>query len=151
MGPMIAAVVIDLDKSVLLQMVIFAVLIVVLKPLLFDPVLRVFTLREERTDGERRAARELQVRAGELLTQYEGELARVQRTAAEERERVRSEMARLEGDIIEEARRISQAIVDEGRQRIETEVKTIRHQLERDSAVLARQIATRVLGREVQS
>jgi len=148
---MIAAVVIDLDKSVLLQMVIFAVLIVVLKPLLFDPVLRVFTLREERTEGERKQARKLQVRAGELLEQYEQELARVQRTAAEERERLRSETARLEEEIIEEARRVSQGIADEGRQRIEAEVKSIRRQLERDTTAMARQIVTQVLGRELGS
>jgi F-type H+-transporting ATPase subunit b len=148
---MIAAVVIDLDKSVLLQMVIFAVLIVVLKPLLFDPVLRVFTLREERTEGERKQARKLQVRAAELLEQYEHELARVQRTAAEERERARSETARLEAEIVDEARRVSQGIADEGRQRIDAEVKSIRRQLERDTTVMARQIATQVLGRELGS
>ena len=43
----------DFDRTVLLQIVVFTVLIVVLKPLLFDPVLKVFALREERTEGAR--------------------------------------------------------------------------------------------------
>ena len=78
-GPLFAAVSIDLNKTVLLQMVIFAVLIVVLKPLLFDPILKVFALREERTEGERERARKLQLKAGDLLTRYEQELERVSR------------------------------------------------------------------------
>ena len=61
----LASVSIDLNKTVLLQMVIFAALIVVLKPLLFDPVLKVFALREERTEGERERARKLQLKAGD--------------------------------------------------------------------------------------
>ena len=57
-----------------------------LKPLLFDPVLKVFSLREERTEGARATARELQEKAGELLQKYEKELERVHQVAAEERE-----------------------------------------------------------------
>jgi F0F1-type ATP synthase membrane subunit b/b' len=48
-----------------------------------------------------------------------------------------------------EARKIAAKIVDEGRAAIEAEVKATRLDLGRSSAVLARDIATRVLGREV--
>jgi hypothetical protein len=41
-----AGVVIDVDRTLLLQMALFAFLVVILKPLLLDPVLKVFTLRE---------------------------------------------------------------------------------------------------------
>src|SRR5882757_8704276 len=84
----------DFDRSVLLQIVVFTVLIVVLKPLLFDPVLKVFSLREERTEGAKATARELQGKAGELLQRYEKELQRVQQVAADERELLRSETSK---------------------------------------------------------
>src|SRR5689334_18592955 len=80
---------IDLDRTVIVQAVLFAMLIVVLKPLLFDPVLKVFAAREARTEGTRQKARELQEQAGELLRKYEKELERVHRVAAEERDRLR--------------------------------------------------------------
>jgi F-type H+-transporting ATPase subunit b len=51
---------IDFDLTFVLQMLLFAALIVVLRPLLFDPVLRVFEEREKRTDGARQSARQMQ-------------------------------------------------------------------------------------------
>src|SRR6188508_1150468 len=72
----------DFNNIVVFQVVIFVVLILVLKPLLFDPMLKVFALREERTEGARDAARELEEQAGELLTKYEAELTRVNQAAA---------------------------------------------------------------------
>lgn len=150
-GPLLAAVSIDLDKSVLLQMVIFAVLIVVLKPLLFDPVLRVFALREERTEGAKETARKLQLKAGDLLTRYEKELERINRAVAEERDKARLETAKLEAEILTEASAVVQRIEQEGRQRIEQEVSRMRSDLKRQSHLIARQIASKVLGREVAS
>jgi F-type H+-transporting ATPase subunit b len=144
-----AAVSIDLDRTVLLQMVLFALLIIVLKPLLFDPVLHVFAMREERTEGEKARARKLQERAGELLRRYERELERVSAAAAQERERLHTETTRLEGEILREARAASAKISEEGRRRVDQEVNAIRFQLGKESERLSRDAAARVLGREV--
>jgi F-type H+-transporting ATPase subunit b len=134
----------DFDRSVLLQIVVFAVLIVVLKPLLFDPVLKVFALREERTEGARATARELQEKAGELLRKYEKELERVQQVAAEEREILRSETAKLEAEILREARDVTTRIAADGRKKIETEVNSIRVAVGAESEKVAQMIVDRV-------
>ena len=136
----------DFDRSVLLQVVLFTVLIVVLKPLLFDPVLKVFALREERTEGARATARELQEKAGELLQRYEKELERVQQVAADERERLRSETSKLEAQILNEAREATTRIVEDGRQRIEAEVNSIRVQVGAESERVAQMIVEKVVG-----
>lgn len=138
----------DFNNVVVFQILIFVVLIAVLKPLLFDPMLKVFGLREDRTDGARKAARELEEEAGALLTRYEAELARVNQAVAEERDRLRAETAKLEAQILNEARAAAAQIVEEGRKRIETEVNAIRFELGKQSERLAGDIATRVLGRE---
>jgi F-type H+-transporting ATPase subunit b len=138
----------DFNNVVVFQAVIFVFLIVVLKPLLFDPMLKVFGLREERTEGARETARELEEQAGELLTRYEAELTRVNQAAAEERDRLRAEATKLEAQILKEAREAAAKIVEEGRRRIETEVNSIRFDLGKQSERLASDIATRVLGRE---
>jgi F-type H+-transporting ATPase subunit b len=127
-------------------MAVFAVLIVVLKPLLFDPVLKVFALREERTEGARAIARELQEKAGELLRKYEKELERVQRVAAEERELLRSETGKLEAEILRDARQVTTRIVEDGRKRIETEVNSIRVAVGAESEKVAQMIVERVIG-----
>jgi F-type H+-transporting ATPase subunit b len=148
-GAPAAAVAIDFDRTVLLQMALFTVLIFVLKPLLFDPVLHVFALREERTEGERARARKLQEQAGQLLREYERALERVSGEAAKERERVHAETARLEAEILHEAREATAKISEEGRRKVQQEVNAIRFQLGKESERLARDVAARVLGREV--
>ena len=142
---------IDFDLTFLGQMVVFSVLIVLLKPLLYDPILRLFEEREKRTDGAKADARSMQEKAGELLRKYEHELEKVHRVAAEERDRVRGETARLEAEQMNEARALAAKIIDEGRERIEEEIHSIKFELGRDSERLARDIAGRVLGREVTS
>lgn len=138
----------DFNNVVVFQAVIFVFLIVVLKPLLFDPMLKVFGLREERTEGARETARQLEEQAGELLTRYEAELTRVNQAAAAERDRLRVETTKLEAQILNEARTAAAKIVEDGRRRIETEVNAIRFELGKQSERLASDIATRVLGRE---
>jgi F-type H+-transporting ATPase subunit b len=143
------AVNIDFDLTFVGQMVIFSALIIVLKPLLYDPVLALFAEREKRTDGAKADARAMQEKAGELLRKWEAEVEKVQRVAAEERDKTRAETARLEAETMAEARKMSAKIVEEGRVKIAEEIRATRVDLGRSSAVLARDIATRVLGREV--
>jgi len=139
----------DFDRTVLLQIVVFAVLIVVLKPLLFDPVLKVFALREERTEGARATARELQEKAGELLQRYEKELERVRQVAADERDLLRSETTKLEAEILNEAREATTRIVEDGRRKIAAEVNSIRIAVGAESEKVAQMIVERVVGQGV--
>lgn len=144
---MSGGVTLDFDNTVILQAALFTALLLILKPLLFDPMLRVFALREERTDGARATARELQERAGDLLGQYERELARVSQVAAEERDKLRAETARLEAEIMREGREATAKIVEQGRKRIEAEVNAIRFELGREAERVSEMIVARVLDR----
>src|SRR5690606_19083742 len=110
-----SAVNVDFDALFVVQMLMFIALVVVLKPLLFDPVLRVFEERELRTDGAREEARNMQRKAGELLVQYEAELRRVGEVAAKERDRIRAETAKLEAQILSEAREATARTIEHGR------------------------------------
>jgi F-type H+-transporting ATPase subunit b len=156
LGPLLASAAargpeIDVNPSfALLQFVVFAALIVVLKPLLFDPVLKVFEAREQRTDGARSEARDMQERAGELLRKYEVELANVNRVAAEERDKLRSETAKLEAEILEQARGAAEKILAEGRGKLGVEVAALRAELRAGNPAVARELASAVLGREVR-
>jgi F-type H+-transporting ATPase subunit b len=146
MNAMAGGVPLDFDRTVLVQIIVFTFLILVLKPLLFDPVLKVFALREERTEGARATARELQEKAGELLQRYEKELERVHQVAAEERDRLRSETSKLEAQILNEAREVTTRLVEDGRRKIETEVNAIRFDLGKESERVAQMIVDRVSG-----
>jgi F-type H+-transporting ATPase subunit b len=139
----------DIDRTVLVQMAIFVILILVLSPLLFKPVLRLFEERERRTEGARSAARAMQEKAEELLQRYEAKLDDVKRGAAADRDRLRNETLRLEAEIVEKARQANVRIVEQGRNQIQTEVSTIRRELDAYSRKVAKEIGAKVLGREV--
>jgi F-type H+-transporting ATPase subunit b len=141
---------IDLDRTFLLQAVLFATLVVVLKPLLFDPVLKVFEERERRTEGARAEARELQTEAGELLQRYELSLERVRHAASQERDRMRAETVKLEAEILAEAHEAAARITEQGRARIATEMGALETELGQQAERIAREMAARVLGREMR-
>lgn len=141
---------VDLDLTFVAQLLLFVTFIIVLKPLLFDPLLRVFEAREQRTEGARQSAREMDEQAAELILRYEKELEVVRRDAAEDRDRLREETQRLEARILAEARADATRIIEEGKAKIATEVEQLRKELEAQRPQLAAEIASKVLGREVQ-
>jgi F-type H+-transporting ATPase subunit b len=139
----------DFDLTFLVQMVAFTLLVLVLKPLLFDPLMKLFEERERRTEGAKLAARQMDERAGELLRRYEAELEKVRRAAGEERERLRNEGQRLEAKIVEQARAEVAKTIEEGKATIARESGTIRGELRARSQQLGHSIASGVLGREI--
>jgi F-type H+-transporting ATPase subunit b len=148
-GAAAGAVNLDFDLTVLVQMAAFTVLVLVLKPLLFDPLIRLYEERDRRTEGAKAAARQMDERAGELLRRYEAEIEQVRRTAGEERERLLRDAQRLEAKIVEQARAEVAKSLENGRATIARESATIRAELSVRSQQLARAIASSVLDREI--
>jgi F-type H+-transporting ATPase subunit b len=140
-----------LDLTFLAQLALFGVFVSLLKPLLFDPLLRVFEERERRTEGAMKEARAMDDEAGELLRRYEAELTRIRREAGVERERLRAEATRLEAKIMAEAREETARILSAGKAATAAEVSELRRELEGRRAELAAQIAARIVDREVAS
>lgn len=144
-----SAISVDFDLTFLAQFVLFAAFVTLLKPLLFDPLLRVFEERERRTEGAKKEAREMDAAAGEILTRYEAELAKVHHEAGIEREKLRAETARLEAKIMAESRAETAQILEAGKARVAAEVAALRKELEQQKPELASQIASRIIGREM--
>lgn len=144
-----AAISLDVDLTFIAQFVLFTAFVMFLKPLLFDPLLKVFEERERRTEGAKKEARKMDAKAGELSTRYEAELAKVRHEAGLEREKLREETTKVEARMMAEAREETARIVDAGKARIAGEVAELRRELERTQPELAAQIASRMIGREV--
>jgi F-type H+-transporting ATPase subunit b len=139
----------DFDLTVVVQMAVFTVLVIILKPLLFDPLMKLFEERERRTEGAKLLARKMDERAGEILQRYEAELETVRRAAAEEREKLRAEGQHLEAQILAEARSDVAKMLEQGKARMEGERRANRAELSAKTQEIAREIAARVLGREI--
>jgi len=150
MPPLFAsAIQLEISAVFLAQFVLFGLFISLLKPLLFDPLLRVFEEREKRTLGAKEEARRMDAKAGELLVRYEGEQAKLRREASVERDRLRAETTKLESKIMAEARAETASIIESGKARIAAEIAQLRQDLQAEKPAMAAQIAGRILDREV--
>jgi len=144
-------VIVDLDVTLVGQVVLFLVLLVVLKPLLFEPMLKLFEEREKRIEGAKLQARKMDEASAGALTKYEGEMQKARAAGNAERDKLRGQGAKEESEILGEVRKATSATLDEGRKRLATEVTEVKKALAAQSATLGRELASRVLGHEVES
>ncbi len=140
---------VDFDVTMLVQVVFFLVLLAVLKPMLFDPMLKLFEERERRIEGAKIKARKIDEESAGALTKYEAAMQKARSSANLERDKLRAEGAKIENEILARVRASTAATLAEGRSRILDQVTAARASLKGDVALLAKDVAARVLGREV--
>jgi len=138
------AVNVDLDASLLVQVGLFVVLLLILKPLLFDPMLKLFEEREKKIEGTRHEAQKEDERSAKAL-------AKAREAGAKERDVLRAEGTRHEAQTMDRVRATVAKTIEEGRAAIAGEARTARTDLGKEVDVLGRAIASRALGREVAS
>lgn len=148
-GAASGGVTVDVDLTFVGQIVLFALLFLLLKPMLFDPMLKLFEERERRTAGAKDEARAMYKEADAIVAEYEVELEKVKRQAGEERDKLRAEGQRREQQILAKVRAETNAMVDEGRSKLEKDATALRAELSVTANELAKEMASRVLGREV--
>ena len=137
---------VDINLTFVIQVVLLVVLLFVLKPVLFDPMLKLFEAREQRIDGAKKKARETDIKSE---TEFQSQLGKAQAQGNVERERLRGEGVKAENEVLAKVRAETAAFLDERRQKAQQELTAARAELKGSSQDLAKQLATRVLGREV--
>jgi F-type H+-transporting ATPase subunit b len=142
---------VDLDLTLFVQLGFFLVLLFVLKPTLFDPMMRLFEEREKRIEGTRHQATKEDERSAKALAKYEGILATAREAGGVERDGIRAEGAKREAAMMAQIRAEVAGTLEQGRAAIGQEAKTAREQLHGEARALGREAASRVLGREVAS
>jgi F-type H+-transporting ATPase subunit b len=144
------AITVDFNATFLVVAGLIAALTLVLKPLLFDPMLHLFEEREKRIDGARVQARRIDERSANALTTYETEMSRARAAAHAERDKIRAEGLKREQEILESVRQATTKVIDEGKRAAQAAADRARVTTKADAAALARDVAARLLGREVQ-
>jgi F-type H+-transporting ATPase subunit b len=140
---------VDLDASLLVQIGLFVVLLVILKPLLFEPMLKLFEEREKRIEGTRREASKEDERSAKALAKYEAILAKAREAGSAERDVLRADGTKREAELMARVRAQTSTTIEQGRAAIASEARNARAALGQEAHVLARAIAARILGREV--
>jgi F-type H+-transporting ATPase subunit b len=141
---------VDFDASLFIQMGLFIVLMLALKPLLFDPMLKLFEERERRIEGAKVQARHIDERSANALTEYETKMGAARAQATAEGDKLRAEGAKAEAELLAKVRASTAAALEQGKARAQEEAAKVRTALKGESQGLAKDLASRVLGREVQ-
>jgi F-type H+-transporting ATPase subunit b len=141
---------VDVDKTFLVSAVLIVVLTLVLKPLLFDPMLKLFEEREKRIDGAKVQARKIDEKSATALAKYEAQMASARAAAGAERDKIRGEALKREQEILGAVRTSTAKVLDDGKRAAQAEAQKARATLKTEAVAMARELASRVLGREVQ-
>ena len=141
---------VDFDLTFLAHFVLFAAFVVLMKPIILDPLLRLFEERERRTAGAIDRARKMDEKAIGLRRTFEERLDEVRRDAAGDRERERARLSGLQSELLLSARHAASERLEEGTRKLQAEVDDVRHALQRGEQAIAEDIAKRILGREVK-
>jgi F-type H+-transporting ATPase subunit b len=140
---------IDIDLTVVVQFLFFVVMWIVLWRFLFAPYLKMRDARAEGIEGARHKAKEMEAKAREIVAEYDAGLNRAKLRGADERNKLRSEAAVYERQVLGAARDEAQRALAEARTRIASQTETARRGLEAQAATLAKSLAKKIMGREV--
>ncbi|MFK7985850.1 MAG: ATP synthase F0 subunit B [Sandaracinaceae bacterium] len=143
--------ILDIDATFVIYSVVFWILFFVLRAMVFKPAMELFDAREEAIDGAKRKAAALEQEAEEKLAAFEDEMAKVRREAGTERERLRADSQRRERKLIDRVRAETEGMVSDADEKMAREAAALRTQIKAAAPELARDIAEKLLGREVKA
>jgi F-type H+-transporting ATPase subunit b len=138
-----------IDKTLIVQLIIFIATIFILNSLLFKPLIGVVEKREKLTTGRIKEAKELEEKVEQIMREYRAKLDEIRAKAMEERNEIRREAQAAAEDLIGRTHKEAQALLEEARSRLNLETRDIRERIKPEIEVLAREIVLQVLGRKV--
>lgn len=141
---------INLDKSLLVQMVNFVILLLILQRLLYRPLLGKM---QERTQAIQHSLEEAQSARAEAARQQEENAARLRQAHAEAasiRDQALKEAGEEQRRLVEAARAESQRLVDSAKAQLDADVRRAREDLRREVADLATGVAEKLMRKSLR-
>ncbi|HEU4888485.1 MAG TPA: ATP synthase F0 subunit B [Thermoanaerobaculia bacterium] len=130
-------------------MVIFIMNYMVVRRFFLKPINGILEARETETRSAEQLYEDALARFSEATAQTEAQLHAAKREAAQLRERFRGEAGAYRQQVVDKTSTEARQIVGEADERLSKDVAVAREQIVRESESLAREAATRILGRAV--
>jgi F-type H+-transporting ATPase subunit b len=142
--------IIDLNGTIWIQLALFGIAFLILRPLVFRPMVALFEARESAIEGSKLEALRLQDEAAAESEEFDEEMRKLRLQAGEERDRLRAEGKRLERTVIERVQQETDRQLAEADAQLSREAAKMRSEINDSVPALAKQIASKLLEREVQ-
>ena len=140
---------IELNWTLLVQLITFLLSVWILNLILFRPVLNILNARSARISEAQDKAKGLIANGEGFVADYEVRMRNTKIEAMALKTEIRKEAAEESGRLIDGARSQAESIVGEIRASISTELERVRQDLEPELGSLANEIAEQILGRKV--
>lgn len=148
--PVLAAVpLIDIDFTIFLQFGLFLVTAVAGTALLFKPYLRLRGQRYEGIEGAKEMAESMTTQADASRKEYEEKLAAARAQANEERRKIRQEANEYRDSVTQSAQEKAANDLKVADENLSKQVEAARSELLPQADLLAKEIASKLLGRKV--
>lgn len=144
----VAGSVIDLDASVFLQLGLFLLLFLILRPLLFNRLVALFAAREKSIDGAQAEARSMEEESKKKTVAYEDAMKKVRGEAGVERDQLRAEAGKAAAAIVAKARAQATSHLEEGKRAIHAEADQLKADLATRAREMGLDLSRRLLGRD---
>ncbi|MFH1080283.1 MAG: ATP synthase F0 subunit B [Pseudomonadota bacterium] len=141
---------VSLDYTILIQMANFILLIVILRKLLYVPILDILNERKKRMEESDGEIKRLKQEVERKFSEYEEKVRLAKLDAMEQRNAIVKEGAGLAKSMIDVVRNEIPALMEQFNARITKEVEAARAVLRSQSQKISLEIAEKVLGRRIQ-
>lgn len=139
----------DLDVTLIAQFVLLAFLLVTLNGILFKPLLGVLDARQHKVTGLKSEIEKLTTASDADIEAYQTRLREARDIAARERETLRNQGRETERKLLTDTRADVASTLGAARERTAKAEADARDQLQPQIHDLAKQMVTKILGREV--
>jgi len=140
---------VEINLTIVIQVIQFLILVFVLNRLLFRPIGQVLAERQQKITSWEEKTQNLQETARLNLEKYENQLTEERLKARESQEQLTKELKEKEDENIKAVSEKAALIVAETQQALEQERERLRVELRQQAKELSQILAEKVLGREL--
>lgn len=141
---------INLDNTLLIQIVNFLALVFLLNIVLYKPLMKTMDGRQKRIDNAHDEVTSLEETIEEKVAAYEQTLREARAKAMEQREEIKNQGTEAAKGILGQARDEVSEMIQGFKVKVSAEKEEARQILQKQTEQLAQEISEKVLGRSVQ-
>ncbi len=141
---------INLDITLLIQVLNFLVLMFILNIILYKPLMKVMDDRQKRIDDAHDEVRSLEETIKDKVAAYEAKLREARASAMEQREEIKNQGTEAAKGILGQARDEVSEMIQGFKTKVSAEKEAARQILQKQTEQIAQEISEKVLGRSVQ-
>lgn len=139
---------VEINLTIVIQVVTFLVLVAVLNRLLLRPISRTMEERRQRISSWEQRTKDLQAAMDAKLRAYEEQLKEAKRVAQERQKQITEETKQEEQETLRTASQEASEILSTTQQKLRQETDQLRTELRQQAGELSEMVTEKVLGRK---